>query len=558
VFLLADQNGTLRYASPSVQRVLGYHPGDLLERSLLTLVHPQDRVAIQATLLHSESQEGAVTTHELQLHQADGSWHLIEATMHYLTRNPAVGGIVITARDITQRKQAEHALHRLAFYDPLTGLPNRALLQDRLQEALADAVGDNGAFALAVLDLDRFKEVNDALGHPVGDALLREVGWRLQQQARSTDTIARLGGDEFALLLPAAHDETLAREMVRHFLVALEAPFSIDGATIGVGASVGVTLYGAHGTDAATLLRCADIAMYAAKRNQLGLAVYAADQNTASSDELGMYAELRTAITTGELVLYYQPKIALASAEPVGVEALVRWQHSQRGLVAPDRFIPLAERSGLMPALTRWVTGTALQQMRLWHQQGIRLSVSVNLSASALNDLELAQEIVRLVSLYGVSAHHLVVEVTESAIMRDFDQARAALDCLRAAGIRVSVDDFGTGQSSLAYLKALSLDELKIDRGFVKDMLTEPQDEAIVRSVIELGHRLGLQVVAEGVEEPAAYEALKRFGCDLAQGYWMGRPLPEKDLRNWFAQWDVVRTTHTALAHLPERLDRAA
>jgi diguanylate cyclase (GGDEF)-like protein len=410
-----------------------------------------------------------------------------------------------------------------------------------LHAALEVARGDGSAFALAILDLDRFKEVNDALGHHAGDALLREVAQRLQSQANDTDTVARLGGDEFALLLPSAAADESARQAVRRFVEALEAPFTIEGSTIGISASAGIALYGAHGTNASTLLRCADVAMYAAKRDHLGVAVYDTRQETVSTDELGLYAELRTAITTGELVLHYQPKIALGSTEPEAVEALVRWQHPDRGLIPPDRFIPLAERSGLMPALTRWVTEAALQRMRLWHEQGVRLSMCINLSASALNDLELTHEIVSLVKMYGISGRHLVIEVTESAIMRDFERAREALDCLRAAGIRISVDDFGTGQSSLAYLKSLPLDELKIDRSFVKDMLIDSQDEAIVRSVIELGHRLGLQVTAEGVEEPGTFEALRRFGCDLAQGYWMGRPLEELKLRDWFAEWDARR-----------------
>ena len=438
--------------------------------------------------------------------------------------------------------QAALALERTRLYadaqaralrDSLTGLPNREHLHARLAALLGAATGRPARCALLLLDLDRFKEVNDTLGHPQGDALLRQVADRVRGVVRASDTVARLGGDEFAVLL-AACDEEGARGVARDIGTALDPPFALAGLAVHVGTSIGIALSPAHGADGTTLLRHADVALYAAKRGGTGHVVYGAEQDAHSSDRLADVAALRASIAGGDLRLQYQPQMDLRTRQVCGVEALVRWFHPQRGLVPPDQFIGLAEQTGLIGALTGWVLEAALRQACAWRRAGCALlPVAVNLSMASLQDPHLPDLIAGLLDRYAVPPAALRLEVTESMLMADTARTQDILARVTVLGVTISIDDYGTGYSSLAYLKRLPIAELKIDRAFVRQMTNEATDAVIVRSTVELGHNLGLRVVAEGVETRAVWEMLAEMGCDAAQGYYLARPLPAEELERW-------------------------
>jgi diguanylate cyclase (GGDEF)-like protein len=373
------------------------------------------------------------------------------------------------------------------------------------------------------MDLDRFKEVNDTMGHHAGDVLLQQVAARLRSTLRASDTVARLGGDEFALLLSTTTEapETVAA----HVLRALERPFVVEGQSVAVGASLGIARYPEHGQDVDSLVKHADVAMYAAKRARGGFAVYAPEHDHHTLDRLALASELRGALTRpDELMLHYQPKLDLQTGCIAGTEALIRWQHPRRGLLGPDQFIDLAGQTGLMQPLTRWVLQAALAQQRRWQEQGLWLPVAVNLSPACLQRPELVDEIRELLSAAAVDPRGLEVEITEDAYIALPDVVANTLAQLRAMGVWVSIDDFGTGFSSLMYLQKLPVDALKIDRSFVRTMATDPGNAVIVRSIIDLGHNLGLAIVAEGVEDEATRAQLAALGCEYGQGYGLGRP----------------------------------
>jgi diguanylate cyclase (GGDEF)-like protein len=385
-----------------------------------------------------------------------------------------------------------------------------------------------------LIDLDRFKDVNDTLGHKVGDVLLMHVAQRLRASAPEHATVARLGGDEFAVLLPDA-DESDAVRVARGVLDAVAQPVEVEGSMLDVGGSLGIALAPLHGSDAESLLRSADVAMYVAKRSGGGHAVYAPDQDAHRPDRLALVAELRHAIHDGELELHYQPKFDLRTGQPSGVEALVRWTHRQRGPISPAEFVSLAERTGLITSLSRWVLEAALRQQRAWRDAGLVLPVAVNLSMRDLHDAGLPELVADMLADAQVPASALSIEITESTLMADPERTRSALSRLRDLGVRLAVDDFGTGYSSLAYLKQLPVQELKVDRAFVRDVCHTASDRAIVQSVVDLAHKLGLTVVAEGVEDAATRDELARMGCDLAQGFFFARPASARDVAR--ADW---------------------
>ena len=441
-----------------------------------------------------------------------------------------------------ERLQAEQALQHQALHDALTNLPNRSLMLTRLYDALRTARSTGASVALILMDLDRFKEVNDTLGHHCGDLLLLHVGAHVSAALHTSDTVARLGGDEFAVLLPET-DGAGAITAVEKIRAALAAPMLLDGRLFDVRSSIGVALYPDHGVDAQTLLRCADVAMYAAKRSGGGYAVYDALRDEHSPARLMLESELRQAIVSGELVLHYQPEIDVRAGRIDRVESLVRWPHPVRGLVPPDQFIPLAEEIGLITALTQWVLETALRQCQAWTRTGYELGVAVNLSMRTLHDTSFPDTVVWLLRRYEVDPALLTLEITESALMAKPAQAQAVLTRLAALGVHIAIDDFGTGYSSLAYLKHLPVDEIKIDRSFVRGMTADAKDTAIVASINSLSHHLGLRVVAEGVETAAEWDILADLGCDLVQGYHVSRPLPAARLEEWLASspWGLPR-----------------
>jgi diguanylate cyclase (GGDEF)-like protein len=433
--------------------------------------------------------------------------------------------------------EREKRITELAYMDRLTGLPNRALFNDRLQQAIASAVRSGKPLAVMMMDLDRFKYVNDTLGHPIGDMLLCEVAKRLRSTLqRQTDTVARLGGDEFAVLLPT-DDLPAARLLATRMLRALEQPITIEGQLVDVGASIGIVTFPANGSDMNVLLRRADIAMYVAKRSNLGFALYDERHDQNSAERLSLMSELRQAVEQDELTLYYQPKVDLATHRVKYVEALVRWDHPTRGFVAPDQFIPFAEQTGYIKTISRWVADKAIAQCAAWRAQGIDIEVSINVSARELIQSSLPETFQALLQKHRVLPEWIWIEITESAIMDDPNHAIETLDRLHALGIRLSIDDFGTGYSSLSYLKRMPVDELKIDKSFVMGMAHHKDDETIVRSTIDLGHNMGLKVVAEGVEDEAMMLRLKDLRCDLAQGFHLSRPLPPAKLEVWLAGW---------------------
>jgi diguanylate cyclase len=423
----------------------------------------------------------------------------------------------------------QRRLVRQALHDPLTGLPNRELFADRVGQAIRTGNRELRSAALLLLDLDRFKDINDTLGHHHGDQLLIQVGQRLCSALREVDTVARLGGDEFAVLLPGATAEG-AGAVADKLRVALQQPLSIDGIALDLDASIGISIYPEQGNDAAELLQHADVAMYVAKQTHVGFLTYdpAVDQH--SPKRLALLGGLRRALERDELVLHYQPKADLGSGRVGSVEALVRWQHPEHGLLGPGEFILLAERTGLIHPLTHWVLDAALDQTAQWQRAGRRLSVAVNISTRCLLDLAFPDQVARQLAAWQVRPGLLVLEITESAVMADPARTLEVLGRLHTLGVGLAVDDFGTGYSSMAYLKELPVDELKIDRSFVSQMTTNPSDAVIVRSTIDLGHNLGLRVVAEGVETQHAWQELSALGCDIAQGYYLGRPMPAAEL----------------------------
>ncbi|CAA9535136.1 MAG: diguanylate cyclase/phosphodiesterase (GGDEF & EAL domains) with PAS/PAC sensor(s) [uncultured Thermoleophilia bacterium] len=415
--------------------------------------------------------------------------------------------------------------HHRALHDNLTNLPNRELFYGRLEELIEGSGGDAGRFAVLLADLDDFKAVNDSLGHHLGDELLRCVGRRLEEVAPTEAMVARLGGDEFAILLPGA-DAAAGMDVAHRILERLEQPVEVESFSLDVRASIGVAAYPGHGRDRHALLKHADLALYRAKDTRTRCECYSGHDESEGFDRLALAAELRRGIERDELVLHYQPKLALGADHADGVEALVRWQHPQLGLIGPDGFIPLAEQSNLIKPLTKWVLRAALAQCRAWRDGGLDLRVAVNLSTRSLLDRGLPAQIQELLAEQDLPAGALQVEVTETKIVADFGRARDVLQQLRSIGVRVAIDDFGTGYSSLAQLQQLPADEIKVDKSFVIDMETNSNNAAIVRSTIGLGRNLALDVTAEGVETSEARDRLVELGCDYAQGFFLGRPTP--------------------------------
>lgn len=438
----------------------------------------------------------------------------------------AVWAALVIASTIGRRLDEKNtALVHQARHDELTGLPNRSLLHARLDQGLRLAERERQPLALLIMDLDRFKEVNDTLGHASGDELLRQVAGRLQRALRAADTCARLGGDEFSIVLSQTAGDG-AVQCARKIQQVLSEAFVINGVSLRLGTSVGIAVYPEHGHDADTLIQRADVAMYDAKRRQAGHALYAAAADPNSLERLTLANDLRTAIEQGQFELHYQPKLSLQSGRLEGVEALVRWQHPRLGRIAPDRFIPLAEQSGLIRELTGWVLREAIGTAARWRARGRELSVAVNLSPLDLLDAELPARIGAWLRAADLPARCLELELTESATMSDIGRAAAAFEKLSAMGMRIAIDDFGTGMSSLSYLRRLPVDDIKIDRSFVTDMLRDEHNAVLVRSIIDLSHNLGRRVIAEGIEDGPTLERLKALGCDLAQGYFIGRPEP--------------------------------
>jgi len=518
-----DPAGIIESANPAVTKLFGYSEEELINQQSDVLIATTHRAAFDNYLQRRLNLDIPVSgAHETMGKRKNGSLFPLE----FVVSSMQVGLrhlFIATLRDISERKAHTDALEYQALHDALTGLPNRSLFGDRLRQALLAARRNQKMFGVLLLDLDRFKDINDALGHDRGDSLLQEVTARLRGVLRATDTIARLGGDEFAVLTTdAKHPEDVVAS-ARKILASLEGPFAIADQMVETGASIGIAMYPVHGDDPGTLLRRADVAMYVAKRSGGGYAMYQPEQEAQTLRRSGLAGELRRSIPQGELVLHYQPQVTLATGAVHTVEALVRWNHPREGLMPPDRFIPMAEETGIIHPLTAWVIDSALEQLCKWLNDGLDVSVSLNVSPRNIEDHSLEEMVARALGNFKVEPHRLTLEITEGVAMAA--AAAKALHRLHEIGVRLALDDFGTGYSSLLYLMRLPVNEIKIDRSFVSALATDPDSGAIVRSAVGLGHNLGLRVVAEGLQDRMAEAVLVEAGCDAAQGFLIGRPV---------------------------------
>jgi diguanylate cyclase (GGDEF)-like protein len=438
----------------------------------------------------------------------------------------------ITSEELAE-KQRENEFQ--AFHDHLTGLPNRLLFRLRLGEAIEEAAASGGRLAVMLMDLDHFKEVNDALGHHVGDQLLAAVGPRLAETLREGDLMARLGGDEFGVLVPDIADDASAIQIAERLMDGLHHPVAVDELDLDVSASIGITFYPDHAQDADTLLRHADVAMYASKEAGSAFEVYDEMIDTHKPEMVMLVSQVRPAIDEGQFRMYFQPKIRLADGRVAGAEALIRWHHPTLGRLAPADFIPMVEKTVLLQPLTHWALNDVLRAWRRWSDYGIRIPVAVNVSPRTLLDQDLPQVVSDLLDRWGVPARFLRLEITENFLVADSGRSDAVLNGLSRVGVGLSIDDFGTGFSSLSYLKRLPIEEIKIDRSFVSHMLERVDDFTIVRATVELGRNLGLRVVAEGVQDRDTFDRLGDFGCDEAQGFYISKPLEPEEFRRWLS-----------------------
>jgi diguanylate cyclase (GGDEF)-like protein/PAS domain S-box-containing protein len=530
--LVMDRDGTIRNESPSAAALVGLAGRSTIGLSALDHVHPADRGTVQALFREAWVQPGSVLTTELRLLRADGSHRWVAGRIVDLLADPDVAGMIVNLHDIDARKIADEQLHHLAFHDPLTDLANRALFRDRVSHALARTQRTGVDAAVLFLDLDSFKVVNDSLGHDAGDTLLREVAVRLLDAVRASDTVARLGGDEFAVLVEDVHSVAEPEVLAERLLGALAAPVDLDGQQVAIGASIGIALADAHG-DAASLLRNADIAMYRAKADGKGRwVVFDVGMEQAARDRLRLENDLAHALERRQFRIEYQPVVELTSNRVTGFEALLRWTHPELGAIGPDRFIPVAEETGLIVPIGRWVLREAAATAARWQREfplDPSLTMAVNLSARQLTSPDLVADVAETLAVTGLAPSSLVLEMTETTLVANPEEAARRLHDLRALGIRLAIDDFGTGYSSLSYLRQFPVDVLKIDRSFVQTIAEFQPVPALLRGLLDLGRTLQLELVAEGIELDHQLAQLRHADCHLGQGFLFARPLSEVD-----------------------------
>ena len=533
--------GAVVFANAAAKRIFGRPPDELeggeapgedrrVREDGTTM--PDDEVPNVAAQVRGEPIRNVM----MGMVRADGyvRWLLVDA-VPIKDAFGRVREVVSSFTDVTDRKKAEHELERQALHDTLTGLPNRSLLLDRLEQALRTARRLATPLALLVMDLDRFKEINDTFGHRAGDLLIGEVAQRITSDLRETDTVARLGGDEFAVILPGA-DEGGAGHVAQKIISALQQPFEIEGSAHEVAISIGIAVSPQHGEDVETLMRRADMAMYVAKNTPGGAAVYAEQADAEGSDQLALVSALRHTLEADQLQVVYQPIVGFTEGEVTRVEALARWRHPERGLIAPGEFIPLAERSGLVKSLFSRVLAATLAQCAEWKRANLPLQAAVNLSIRNLLDPDLPRVVGEALERAGIPPGWLAFEITESMLMAEPNRVLRTLAELRDLGVQLAIDDFGVGYSSLAYLQRLPAYAVKIDRSFVSRMTRDRGSAEIVKLITNLGHALGMKVVAEGIEDQATYDACASVGCDSAQGFFIGRPMVATAIPAWLAQ----------------------
>ncbi len=519
------------FVSPQSRDLLGLDPPALISR-WAEYVHPDDREREEASRRAGVTNERDFVI-DFRMIGGDGNSVFVRDTVRVERDSNGkalrMRGVLV---DITRQQEAEATVRKQALYDNLTGLPNRSLFNDQMRIRLEDAKSTGDGLAVLILDLNGFKEVNDTLGHAVGDHLLQAIAGRLGAYLPDRSVVARLGGDEFAVLIEPANAASAAR-VAETIASCLTPPITVDDMTIQAGASTGIALFPGDGEDGAALLRRADAAMYEAKQTGRSHMFATPDDDAANLRRLQLLGEMRASIANGDFRVYHQPKVDLKTGRVVGTEGLVRWQHRQLGLLTPAAFIELSELSGLIQPLTRWVLEQGIRQAAQWRAEGFELAVALNLSVRNFFDQGLPSFIAQLLTQHKLPGEFLVLEITEREVMLDRALARAALSAFRSLGVKISVDDFGTGFSSLSQLQQLPIDEIKVDASFVRGMLVNQQDAVIVRSIIDLGHNLGLEVVAEGAETPEELKALRDLGADRVQGYVISKPLPPEEFTKW-------------------------
>ena len=536
-------DGTIEYVNPAFERATGWTRQDAFGQKPSILNsgnHPREMFEeMWKTVL-----AGQVYRATLVNRRKDGSTYHEEKTITPLRDGKGnITHFIASGKDVSDRVRAQEKLEFLAHHDTITGLPNRVLLSDRLEQALSRARRENTPVAVMFLDLDGFKAINDTAGHQVGDRLLAEVGTRLQAMVRERDTVARLGGDEFAVILEGTKSMSAVSGIARKLLYALAAPVNIDGADLYVTTSVGVARFPRDGDDVHTLLRKADSAMYRAKEaGKNTFRFYSQLEGDEDAQRLDLEQQLRRAIEHREFVLYYQPQMSIDSGTVVGVEALMRWNHPQQGIIPPARFIPVLEESGLIVEVGDWVLREACRQARTWRLAGLPpLRIAVNVSSRQFGKRDLVGDVARILDETGTEASKLHIEITEGTIAAKFEHSVEVMRKLAALGVRIAVDDFGVGYSSLNYLKRLPIHTLKIDRSFIRDVTTDDKDAAIARTIIALAHNLKLDVIAEGVETLEQMFFLSRQGCNEVQGYLVSQPLPPDEFAAWLKENPRVR-----------------
>ncbi|WP_162924701.1 putative bifunctional diguanylate cyclase/phosphodiesterase [Rubrobacter indicoceani] len=527
IILVSDARRVVRYASPSVERLVGHRPEDLVGGSLLDLLHPDDAEEVVRVTDEARRKGGLTRPVELRWRRADGAWRTSEMIVSNLFHEPTVRGLVMSIRDVTDRKVLEEHIAHQAFHDALTGLPNRSLFMDRLTLALKRSKRSSRAVATLFMDLDNFKVINDTLGHEAGDNLLVEIARRLKICLRESDTAARFGGDEFTVLLEDINGEDDALMVARRIRDEVRKPFVLAGREVFVTTSLGISL-NIYGDEAPTdLLRHADIAVYDAKKQGRNrYAVFVPEMNARVTEQLILGNDLGRALERNEFVVLYQPNVSLSSGRIVAVEALLNWDHPDRGRLAPGQFIPIAEQTGTILPIGLWVLEEACRQARAWDSLPGHppVNVSVNLSALQLRSRDFPGDVRRILRETELESSRLSIEISEG-LLSDVASVAESLSSLKELGVGLALDDFGTGNSSLSTLRELPLDTLKIDRYFVDDLKDDGAGTGVVKALVELAHTLGLRVVAEGVETSRQLSLLREMGCEVAQGYHISRPV---------------------------------